>query len=156
MIRLYDEREEARDRALWRRLIPRETIGTLLLGTLSVALAVVMLLVIVLGLFAKSLPPWNEPRSVMVEAVPRQFITTYDSDLHRNVRVPLLVSSRRIWVPSTDCHRLVWLGLVFGAVGIAMSLRRREWSWLSAIGFALMLLSLNIVVACEALMTLKP
>jgi hypothetical protein len=156
MIRSYREREKACRRISWRGLIPRDTIGTLLLGTLSVALAAVMLLVIVLGLFDKPLPPWNEPRTVMVEAVPRKFVTTYDADLGKNVRVPLLVSSGEIWVPTPVCHRVGWVGLLLGAAGIALSLRRRKWSWLSAIGFALMLLLLNMVAACEALITLEP
>jgi hypothetical protein len=92
----------------------------------------------------------------MVEATPRRFIVIYDSVSGTYKSVPDLVSSGRVFVPSDDCQRLAWVGLVLGGLGLAVSLRRRKFSWSSAIGFTLMLLMINIVGACDTMMTLRP
>src|SRR5262249_24232110 len=85
-----------------RMLFPRETMGTLLLGTASAALAIVMLIVTLGGLSGFPIAPWTVPRQVMVAANPASFTTG----------PPGLVSSGRICVPSPHCLRMAWLGLI--------------------------------------------
>jgi len=135
---------------------PREDLATLMLGTASVALAMVMSIVTLMGLRGISFPPWSVPRDVMVKASPPRFTDVYDPVSRRYAAVPKLVSSGKVFVPSSVCCGLAFLGLVLGGIGLAVSLRRRKLSWLSAIGFTLMLLMMAIVIACDTLMTLSP
>jgi hypothetical protein len=132
----------------------RETLGTMLLGTASLSLAIVMLIVTFAGLLGVRIERLSERRDVMVESTPPKFISDWDPEIQRWVSVPVLTLSRSIWVPSDDCERLALLALVLGEVGLALSLRRRQLSWLSAIGFALALLAVLVVMGCELLMRL--
>src|SRR5262245_11511570 len=150
------QREQSRRRAFWQRLPPRETMGTLWVGTASVALAIVMFIVTMAGLSGFPVAQWSEPWKVMVEAKPRSFTSEFDPRSNTYVHESVLVASGTIWLPSPDCDRLAWPGLVLGAIGLAMSLRRGELSWLSAVGFTVTLLMMNFVVACGTLMTLVP
>ena len=152
MIRYAEEREQARLAAFRRRLLPRETIATLMLGTASVTLAMVVLVVTLLGLFGIGFQRWSEPREVMVET--GRFITIYDPK-NGDVTEPVLVSAGRVFVPSPECVLAACMGLVLGGIGLAVSLRRRKLSWLSASGFSLTLLMMMIVVASGALMRLR-
>jgi hypothetical protein len=136
LIRAYQAREQARRREFRRKLRPRETIGTMLLGNASLSLATVMLIVTFAGLCGVSFERFSERREVMDEAT--------------------LTPAGRIWVPSHECHRLAWFAMVLGGIGLAISLRRRKLSWLSAIGFALALLTCQVVAECERLMWLVP
>src|SRR3954449_7138950 len=73
IMRNAGERDQARRRVSRRsiRLRFRKSMATLLIGTASVGLAIVMLIVTVLGLFGLSIEPWTEPRKVLVEKSPR-------------------------------------------------------------------------------------
>jgi hypothetical protein len=154
IIRSSEERDQAHLAAFRRRLLPRETMATLMLGTASTALAIVMLIVTFLGLFGVSFQRWSKPREVMVETTPPEFTRRFDPLTNSYVSEPVLVSAGRIFVPSPECDLLACFGFVLGGIGLAESLRRRKFSWLSAIGFTLMLLMMLIVVACGTLMTL--
>ena len=156
IIRYAEDCEQARLRAFRRRLSPRETMATLLFGTGSVTLGIGMLIVTLLGLLGISFQPWSEPRIVMVEATPRQFTSRFDPKTKNYVTEAVLVSVGRVFVPSPDCVLPQLMGYVLGGIGLAVSLRRRKFSWLSAIGVTLMLLSMMIVVACGTLMRLEP
>jgi hypothetical protein len=151
------ERRHVRRKAFRRTLRPRDTTATLMLGAASAGLAVVMLIVTILGACGIAFPPWTVPRQVMVEAtLPPSTVVSGSAPVTAK-RVPLLVPSGRVvFVPSGDCHWLLLLGALLGGIGLAASLRRREFSWLSAIGFLLMLLMMEFVVACDMLMTLAP
>jgi hypothetical protein len=139
IIRSAARLKEARAVAVRRRLLRRETLATLMLGTASVALGIVMFMVTLLGLAGIPFRPWSEPRERFVETTPEHF-----------------VSAGSVFVPSPECDQLAWFGFALGGLGVALSLRRRKFSWLSAIGFSLMLLMMLVVVACDSLMILRP
>ena len=126
--------------------------ATLMLGSASVALAIVMLVVTLMGLSGKSFRPWSEPRDVMVET--GKWAGRFDWRTNTYVSEPELVSAGKIFVPSAECDALAFLGFILGVIGIAVSLQRRKFSWLSAIGVTLMILVMVIVVACGTLNTL--
>ena len=136
MIRFAEERDQAR----WRRLFAHETIATLMLGTASVGLGIVMLVVTSLGLAGHAFRPWSEPRERMVETTPPQYRRSLDLRTMNWVSEPVLVSAGRVFVPSRECHLMAWVGVVLGGIGLGVSLRRRRFSRLSAIGFTVTLL----------------
>jgi hypothetical protein len=127
-----------------------------MLGTASLALAIVTLTVTLLGLRGIPFPRWSESREVMVETSPPTFTVRFDRETNRQVTEPVLVSAGRVFVPSAECGLLAFVAFVLGAIGIAVSLRRRKLSWLSAIGIIVSLLTMWIVVASGTLMRLVP
>jgi hypothetical protein len=133
------KRDAARE-AGRRRELMRETTATLMLGSASVALASVMLVVTSLGFSGIGFQPWSEPRELIVQA----------ATIRRGQK---LVT---VYVPSRECDLLAFVGLVLGGIGIALSVRRRRFSWLSAIGFSVTLGMMAIVVARGAMTTVVP
>ena len=154
ILRNAEELHLIRHRASRRMQRPRETMATLLLGTASVALAMVAVIVTFGGLFGISFTSWSDPRDVLVEVV-GQSTTRWDVASKSFVSEPVFVSSGRIWVPSGDFFWLAWAGLVLSGIGLAVSLQRRKLSWLSAIGFVLTLLVMMTIVACDTLLNLR-
>jgi len=138
-----------------RRKLRRETM-TMMMGTASLALAIVVVIVTLMGLFGMSFAPWSEPREFLVNTTATGFIDRWISVSDSEVRESALVSSGRIWAPSCECDWVAWLGLVLGGLGLAVSLRRQELSWSSAIGFIVILLMLVTVATLGTLMRLWP
>jgi len=97
-IRHAEERDQDRRRAFRRMLRPREDLATLMLGTASVALAMVMSIVTLMGLRGISFRPWSVPRDVMVEAKPPRFTDVYDPVSRRYAGVPDVVSSEYLFL----------------------------------------------------------
>ncbi len=149
MIESVEKRDAARDSARRRGLL-HETTATLMLGSASVALASVMLIVTSLGFSGIGFQPWSEPRELIVEAMPRQ--TRWNPTTKETARV--FVSAGTVYVPSRECDLLAFVGLVLGGIGIALSVRRRKFSWLSAIGFSVTVGMMAIVVARGAMTTI--
>jgi hypothetical protein len=147
MIESHEKRDATREAARRRRLLPRETMATLMLGTASVALATVMMVVTLPGLAGFGFAPWSEPRELMVEETPPRLITRWDALTNHDVTEPALVSAGRVYLPSRECDLLAFFSLALGGIGIALSVRRRRFSWLSAIGFTVTLVMMAIVVA---------
>ena len=96
IIRSSEERDQAHLAAFRGRLLPRETMATLMLGTASAALAIVMLIVTLLGLLGISFQPWSEPREVMVETTPPRYTSRFDPLTNSYVSEPVLVSAPAI------------------------------------------------------------
>ena len=93
------------------RLKPRETVATLMLGTSSIAFAMVTTVATLPGVFGLEVPRWSERRAFMVEASPRKF----DRDPHTNQQMPVLVPAGTVHVPSHECDLLAFLSLILGA-----------------------------------------
>ncbi len=148
---LYEDRLRAN-----RPNLRRENMASMIVGTASLALAIVVAVATILGLLGVPCGQWSEPRQIMVEASPPRFVSHLDLGSLDWVSEPVLVPSRKIWVPSHDCAGLALLGAILGGMGIVLSLQRRKFSWLSAIGFTLIVLMMATVLACDALMTLRP
>ncbi len=148
MIETLEKRDAVRKAARWRGLVPRETMATLMLGSSSVALAGVMLLVTSLGFTGVGFPTWSEPREWLVEGQGTQW------DPSTKMSVPVLVSAGTVYMPSRECDLLAFVGLVLGGIGIGLSVRRRRFSWLSAIGFSVTLGMMAIVVVRGAMSTI--
>jgi hypothetical protein len=127
----------------------------MMIGIASLALAVVVAVPTILGLFGIPCGQWSEPREIMAEATPPQFVRSMDPVTKQYVNVPQLVPSGKIWVPSHDCARLALLGLTIGGTGLALSWRQRKFSWSSALGLTLLLLIVVTVVACDSVLTLR-
>jgi hypothetical protein len=157
IIRHAEQEKEARVLASRRkiRLRFRETLATLAFGAGSLGLAIVMFNVIVLGLFGFRIAPWTESRTVWVEKTPREFVVTHDPISKAYESSPALVPWGQIGMPSPDCHLLAFLSLILGAIGLSLSLQRREVSWVSAAGFTLTFLMMGTVVACEMLLRIS-
>jgi hypothetical protein len=133
-------------------LRPRESIATLMLGTASVSLAIVMLLVTILGLRGRAFAPWSEPRELLVEAVPRGYEVVPDPQSHELVTLVKLVPAGRVWVPSSEAAALAMLSWALAGLGLVVAWRRRHFSWLSAIGLVLSLVTMANVVASGTLL----
>src|ERR1700747_2593509 len=66
-----------------RRPRPGDSLATLLLGTLALGIGAVTLGATLAGIAGVRLGPWNEPYEVLTEAIPRQYVYVWDSDLGR-------------------------------------------------------------------------
>ncbi len=151
---LNEDRDRDRRRDLRRRLLLHETTATIMLGSASLALAIVMVIVTLMGLFGISFESWSEERRLLVQSPTS--VTGSSAPILRTVATgPVIVASRKVWIPSDDCTFLAFLGLALGGMGIGLSLLRRDFSWLSAIGFTLILLMMVTVVAFGTLMGLE-
>jgi hypothetical protein len=132
LLRLARNRDQARRRARRRdrrrRLRPRDSLTTLMLGTASAALAVVVFAVTLLGLLARTGARWHQPRSIG--------------------------GVKTIYLPSPDTLGLGFLGMALGALGLLVSWRLRQLSWASAFGVALILLALGGAALYEMIVTL--
>jgi hypothetical protein len=135
------------------RMLQLESTGTLMLGTASLALAVVMTIVTVLGLFGIPVRNWSQPRTWVIQTTPGAGTTASPGGPGSLAGG---ATSRKVWVPSDDCTLLGFLGLILGGAGIGLSLRRGKFSWLSAAGFVLILLMMLLVVSCGLAMNLMP
>ncbi len=144
-----EDRDAARVAARRGRHEPRETVATLMLGTSSIAFAMVTIVATLPGVFGLEFPRWSERRAFMVEASPGKF----DRDPFTGQKVPVLVPAGSVHVPSHECDLLAFLSLILGAIGIALSVRRGRFSYLSVIGFSVTLLMMAIVVSYSVLGT---
>jgi len=65
----------------------------------------------------------------------------------------VLVPVRLIYLPSPECRALWFLGEALGIAGIVLCWwQHRRFSWSSALGVAIAVLSAMIGIACEMLM----
>jgi hypothetical protein len=148
--------EAERDRRLRSSFLRSETMVTMMLGTTAFTLALVMLTVSLMGL-------WG---------IPNGSLTT----LHQLVtRAPAGVASpgsteefdpvtgrtsyvliRPIWLLSNDGVVLSLAGFLAGGLGILISVRRRKFSWLSAVGFALIVLTMLLVAGSGMVLPIRP
>jgi hypothetical protein len=92
-----------------------------MLGSASAGMALIMLTVTFMGLYGVSFREWSEPKFVF---------------------------AGKIFLPSRQSMAISFCGLIIGAIGLGLSLRRRTFSWLSALGLGLMLLTMAVVVCC--------
>jgi hypothetical protein len=123
-----------------------------MLGTASVSLAIVMLIVTILGLRGLAFEPWSEPRDVLEEPVPLAIVEYWDPHSGEYVLgVKLVSSGTRVWVPSCEAVPLLILSWALGGLGLVAAWRKRHFSWLSAIGFIISLVTMAIVVAAGTL-----
>src|SRR5215469_4987109 len=88
---LERERREARRAAGVRRPRPGDSLATLLLGTLALGLGLVALGATLAGIAGIALEPWNQPRYLLTEAKPRQYVETWDPELGEQVNTVKLV-----------------------------------------------------------------
>src|SRR5215831_12118970 len=88
---LEREHREARRRAGVRWPRHGDSLTTLLLGTLAMGLGLVALGATLAGIAGIALEPWNQPRDVLTEAKPRQYVEAWDPELGRQVRMVKLV-----------------------------------------------------------------
>jgi hypothetical protein len=148
------ELNEDRRKAFLRKL-RRENMATMMLGTASLSLAIVVVVATVMGLLGIPCGQWSEPRSVLAHKAATGFIDRWLSLSDSDVNASMLVPSGRIYVSSAACDLLAWSGLALGGMGIALPLRRRKFSWLSALGLTLILLMMMTDVAVGTLLRLS-
>lgn len=131
---LRNTRDAASRRPRWadRRLRPRETVGAMMLGALASALGIVVLAVVLAGCGGASLGEWNEWRGIGVEGRP----------------------AKMILVPNPYCVSLAYLGIGLGGAGLAITLRRREISLVSALGVLLCLVAVMSGMLYEGITTI--
>jgi hypothetical protein len=103
-------------------IAPRESTITMLLGSTSLAFALILLGVSISGLLGISMPPWTEQQG------PRW---------------------RTIYTPSLHCRVIACVTFMIGIAGLVVGLSRNHLSRLSAAGVAIILLCILIVVACD-------
>jgi hypothetical protein len=147
-------RREERLAAPARRRVPRDSLATLLLGTLSLGIGLVTLGATLAGIAARPLAGWNRPVEVLAEATPRQFEVVWDSELGRQVSRVKLVVATTILVPSPSCVAVALIGAALGGAGVALGLRRRRASWSSGAGLLSNLPVAFIGAAYELIMNL--
>lgn len=152
---LNEERNEQR-RLAFRRIRNRECMATMMLGTASLSLGVVLMTVTLVGLSGKSFGSLSLPQQVLVEATPRQLVSRFDSETNQMVSEPARVVWGSICLPSMECAWLGVVGLALGLMGLGSASRRREFSWSSAIGTSLILLTLVIVNIAVLVLDLVP
>jgi hypothetical protein len=111
-----------------------DSLATLLLGTLAMGLGLVALGATLAGIAGIALEPWNQPRDVLTEAKPLQYVDAWDSELGWEVRRVKLVVATTILVPSSSCVGMALVGAGFGLAGFALALRRRRLSSVSVAG----------------------
>jgi hypothetical protein len=147
-------RREARRAAGVRWPRPRDSLATLLLGTLALGLGLVTLGATLAGIAGIPLPSWNQPRGVLTEAKPRQYEFFWDSELHREASRVKLVVATIILVPSSYCVGVSLVGAAFGCAGFALAIRRRRLSWVSVAGLVSSYLCPLVGAAYEIVMNL--
>jgi hypothetical protein len=101
---------------------------TLMLGTASAALAVVVFAVSLMAIRAVTASRWYEPRT--------------------------LGSGGTIYQPSSYTLGLGFIGLVLGVLGAILSRRLRKLSWSSVFGVALIVLTLWVPIIYELIVTI--
>jgi hypothetical protein len=119
---------QAHRRARRRGLRPWDSVTTLMLGTMSAALAVVVFAVTLMGFRAGTGSRWHEPRWIS--------------------------GVGKIYLPSPYTVSLGCLGMILGVLGLSLSWRRRKLSWPSAFGVALILLALWVATLYEMIVTM--
>jgi hypothetical protein len=142
-----DQERQRANRSAVLRMLKLESTATLMLGTGSLALAIVMTIVTIVGLFGIPVANWSQPRTWVVQS---------GAAVGASVGLTRMVGTRKIFLPSNDCVLLGLLGLVLGGLGILLSLQRRRFSWLSAVGFTLILMMMMLVIVCGTVMNLMP
>jgi hypothetical protein len=125
---------EVRRAARVRRPRLRDSLATLLLGTLALGLGLVTLGATLAGIAGIPLPPWNEPSRMLAEATPRRYMSVWDPELGENVWGVKMVVAATILVPSRSCVGLALLGAVLGLAGFVLAIRRRRLSPVSMAG----------------------
>jgi hypothetical protein len=152
VIRAHEAEDRSRRALLLSRLRPRETMASLMLGSLSVALAIIPVAVTIIGFRGGSIPPFSEARDVLAET--GSFESGYDPETKKLISIPVLVRAGRIFVPSAQCELQAFVGLVLGAIGLALSVCRQKFSWLSVLGIAFALFLLTTELAFVMFMRL--
>jgi hypothetical protein len=146
-----EERRQTDRAAFLRKLYPSETVTTVILGTASFALAILTLTATVRSLYGRSFYPLTEQRQVMVEASPGRFNGRVDQQTKNRSTGPVLVSAGTVFVPSRKCIMLALVGFMLGVTGVATSWQLKKFSWLSAVGFTLNLVTMLTVIASGTL-----
>ena len=131
-------REEAEATA--RRLRPRDSLVTLMLGTLSLGLGLAAFTSWIGGI-AGGPSSWTEPYEVMAESNPPRYWYAWDPDLGEQVRLRVRVRAAIIPIPSAYCQASAWLGAALGGAGVAIGRRRRRLSYACLAGLVLGLLT---------------
>jgi hypothetical protein len=139
----------------WRRqwLHPRESVVGMMFGVCSVALGCVVFAVTLLGFFGYPSGHWSMKREVM--RATGQFQNRYDSAAGREITEPVLAPVRPIHIPTFECRVLAFLAQVIAISGILLGWRQRRVSWLSTLGFALVMVTVAIQVTCEMTMYMR-
>ena len=125
----------------------RENVGTMMLGTSSLAMAVVMSVVTLGGLLGVIREPWTERRVVLVEKQPREVISRQDPATGQYSSEVVYVDAGYIGMPTGNTVLLGWLSLILGGIGLALSVRERRFSRLCAAGFAMTLAMMALGMA---------
>jgi hypothetical protein len=120
-----------------------------MLGSTSLALAILVLSVSVAGIVGVSLAPWTERHDLMVEAVPRRYEYQLGSDGLNRVRTPVMVLWNTIYSPSLQCRVIACTALLIGGIGLSLGWRRRRFSWLCATAIVVTFISILVVVPFE-------
>ena len=118
-----------------------------MLGTSSLAMAIVMSVVTLGGLFGVIREPWTERHVVLVEKQPRQVISRQDPATGQYTSEVVYVDAGYIGMPTGNTVLLGWLSLILGGIGLALSVRERRVSWLCAAGFAMTLAMMALGMA---------
>lgn len=120
----------------------RDSLATLMLATLAVALGLVVLGTTLVGLFGAPLDRWNEPCPIMTSSVPPQFTYHEDPGTGHVSRLEIQVVGRTIYTPTNYCAFVALMGMVLGGIALIMSRSRRGFSAIAAIGVGLCLMSI--------------
>ena len=147
-------RHQARLAAAARRPRPRDSLATLMLGTLALGVGFATLAGTLAGIAGKPWTPWNEPRAVWTESRPRQYEEVWDPELKTVSRQAKLVVATTIRAPSSYCLSVALIGAALGGAGFALGMRRRRVSWVSTVGLVFSLLCPLLGLAHELVMNL--
>ena len=148
------ELNEDRRAALLRKL-RRENMGSMMIGVLSISLAVVVSTVTMMGLAGIPFGSLSAPYEVLVKTKATRNVDRWTSIYDGTVPGNSLVPAYRIYVPSAACERLAFLGVAIGGIGLVWSWKLRTIAWSSAIG-VILILSMMVVVAAGSLLRLWP
>jgi hypothetical protein len=137
----------ARARITYRANRFRENVGTMMLGTSSLAMAIVISVVTLGGLFGVIREPWTERQVVLAEKKPREVISRRDPATGQYSYGVAYVDVGYIGMPTGNTVSLGWLSLILGGIGLALSMRERRVSWLCAAGFVMTLVMMALGMA---------
>jgi hypothetical protein len=129
-------RREAELAAAARRPRVRDSISSLVLGTLALGIGLVTLGATLAGVAGVPLGPWNEPCNVLTGPSSNPVVATF------------------ILVPSPYCVGVELVGAALGGAGFALGMLRRRVSWVSLAGFIFNFLCPLAGLAYESVMNL--
>jgi hypothetical protein len=142
---------EARRKRRTREFHRSETVMTSMIGSASLALALVVLAVTLAGITGVAWQPWTERRDMLTEKVPRVILSRHDFATNTWIREPEMIVARTIYSPAQHCRVLACLALGLGFIGLLCGWRRRQFSWLSTLGVSLAFLSIVLVLVFDVL-----